>query len=456
MADIKTINKRHQDFFNTNATYDVQFRINALKNLQKNIHEMEDEILEALRLDLNKAHFEGYETELGIIYGEIRKVLKNLPKWVKPKRVRTPLMHFLSWSYICPEAYGNILIMSPWNYPFQLAMVPLIGAIAAGNTIVLKPSEYSFHTAEAIEKLIKKTFSDDYVTVVRGGREANKELLNEKFDYIFFTGSPVVGQLVMSSASKYLTPITLELGGKSPCIVGKTANVKLAARRIVWGKFLNSGQTCIAPDYLLVHKSVKDELIKYIKQYIVEFYGEHPEQCEYFPKIINEKHFNRLLGLMEEGDILIGGNSNAQTRQIEPTVIDNITLESPIMKEEIFGPLFPVLTFEDISEVYDIVQSMPKPLAFYLFTTDNNVIKYCMKKMSFGGGCINDTVMHIANSNLPFGGVGNSGMGQYHDKLTFDTFTHYKAILQKSNLVDVALRYPPFDNKMKLLKKFMK
>ena len=454
--DIKQINKNHYEFFNTSATYDLNFRLTQLRNLDRNMHEMESEILDALKKDLNKDHFEGYETELGLVYEEIRKTMKHLPKWIKFKRVKTPLLHFLSFSYVVPEAYGNILIMSPWNYPFQLAMIPLIGAIAAGNCVVLKPSEYSFNTAEVIEKLIKKTFDDNYISIVRGGRDANKTLLDEKFDYIFFTGSPTVGQLVMTQAAKYLTPITLELGGKSPCIVGKTADIKLAAKRIVWGKFLNSGQTCIAPDYLLVHESVKDELIKNMHFYIHEFYGEHPEKCEYYPRIINEKHFNRLQGLMKDGNIVVGGNVNPETRQIEPTLIENVKLDDPIMQEEIFGPLFPVITFREIQEVNKIVSSKPKPLAFYLFTTDKKVIHQCMKRLSFGGGCINDTVMHIANSNLPFGGVGNSGMGSYHSKLTFDTFTHYKAILRKSNLFDIEMRYPPFNNKLNTLRKIEK
>ena len=452
MPTIAEINKIHKEFFNTGTTFDVKFRLQALKKLQQNIKDNEDEILDALQKDLNKSHFEGYETEMGLVYEELRKTIKNLPKWVKKKTKPTPIIHFLSSSYVYPEPYGNVLIMSPWNYPFQLTMIPLIGAIAAGNTVVVKPSEYSFNTAEIIEKLITSSFEEKHVNIVRGGRQANQSLLEQKFDYIFFTGSPSVGKFVMESASKYLTPITLELGGKSPCIVDETADIKLSAKRIVWGKFLNSGQTCIAPDYLIVHKSVKDELVKYINYYVEEFYGKTPETCDYYPKIINEKHFERLQGLMKDGNILIGGRVNTQTRQIAPTIIDNITLDSPIMKEEIFGPLFPILTFNEFGEVHNIVASNPKPLAFYLFTTNNKIINECVKYLSFGGGCINDTVMHIANSNLPFGGVGNSGMGQYHSKLTFDTFTHYKAVLKKYNIVDIPMRYPPFNNKLKLLK----
>lgn len=454
--DVKTMNDLHEAFFQTGATRDVTFRVDALKKLEKTIKRHEVDILDALKKDLNKSHFEGYETELGIVYGELRDAIKNTNKWSKPHKVKTPFLHLISRSYVYPEPFGNTLIMSPWNYPFQLTIVPLIGAISAGNCCVVKPSEYSYNTATIIEKIIKETFDENFVSVVRGGREANKSLLAERFDYVFFTGSPSVGKFVMESASKYLTPVTLELGGKSPCIVDQTANVDLAAKRIAWGKFLNGGQTCIAPDYLLVHTSVKDALIDKIKGYILDFYGENPQNCEYYPKMINQKHYDRLSALLQDGNLLFGGRKNDTTLQIEPTIIDGVTFESPIMQEEIFGPILPVLTFEKISDAFSVVSSRPKPLACYLFSTDRSAIEYYTKNLSFGGGCINETIMQIANANLPFGGVGNSGMGKYHSKLSFDTFTNFKAVIKKSNLVDVPLRYPPFNDKLKYLKKIEK
>ena len=455
MLAMDEIMQNHRTFFKTGETKELSFRLNGLKKLQNALKNHEKEILDALKKDLNKSEFEGYETELGLVYEELQSTIRQLPKWAKKKRVKTPLMHFLSSSFVYPEPYGTVLILSPWNYPFQLVMIPLIGALAAGNCCVVKPSEYSFHTSEIIEKIIREVFRADYVSVIRGGRAENQLLLEQKFDYIFFTGSPTVGHLVMEKAAKNLTPITLELGGKSPCIVEQTANLSLAAKRIVWGKYLNAGQTCIAPDYLFVHHSVKTALIEELKKNIANFYGDTPESNEDYPKIINQKHFERLIGLMKEGNILFGGNINQKTRQIAPTLIDGISPDSPIMQEEIFGPLLPILTFETMEEVCDFVSSRPKPLALYLFTTENDVIEHTMKELSFGGGCINDTITHIANPFLPFGGVGQSGMGQYHGKRSFDTFTHQKAVLKKSNWVDVWLRYPPFKNHLDLLRKIM-
>ena len=455
MLAMDEIMQNHRTFFKTGETKELSFRLNGLKKLQNALKNHEKEILDALKKDLNKSEFEGYETELGLVYEELQSTIRQLPKWAKKKRVKTPLMHFLSSSFVYPEPYGTVLILSPWNYPFQLVMIPLIGALAAGNCCVVKPSEYSFHTSEIIEKIIREVFRADYVSVIRGGRAENQLLLEQKFDYIFFTGSPTVGHLVMEKAAKNLTPITLELGGKSPCIVEQTANLPLAAKRIVWGKYLNAGQTCIAPDYLFVHHSVKTALIEELKKNIANFYGDTPESNEDYPKIINQKHFERLIGLMKEGNILFGGNINQKTRQIAPTLIDGISPDSPIMQEEIFGPLLPILTFETMEEVCDFVSSRPKPLALYLFTTENDVIEHTMKELSFGGGCINDTITHIANPFLPFGGVGQSGMGQYHGKRSFDTFTHQKAVLKKSNWVDVWLRYPPFKNHLDLLRKIM-
>ncbi|KPU42463.1 NAD(P)-dependent benzaldehyde dehydrogenase [Oxobacter pfennigii] len=455
MYDVKKTIEKQRDFFDTGKTKDVSFRIAKLNLLRDTIKKYEGDIIAALKFDLNKAPFEAYETEVGIVLEEIRYTIKHISNWARPKRIKTPVIHFLSSSYIYREPYGSVLIMSPWNYPFQLAVVPLIGAIAAGNCSIVKPSEYSFRTSEIIEKIISEIFDESFVAVVRGGREANKRLLDEKFDYIFFTGSPQAGKIVMESASKHLTPVTLELGGKSPCIVDETANVKLAAKRIVWGKFLNAGQTCVAPDYLLVHRSVKDELISEMKNCIKVFYGNNPAANDDYPKIINQKHFERLSGLMKSGRVVTGGQSNEKTRQIAPTILEGITWESDVMQEEIFGPLLPIMEFEDLNDALDMVNRHPKPLAFYFFTTSKKNEVHAIRRASFGGGCINDTIIHLSNSNLPFGGVGESGMGQYHGKGSYDTFTHKKSIIKKSNLLDVPLRYPPFRNHLGLLKKIM-
>lgn len=431
-------------------------RKEKLRDLKRVIKKYEDEILEALKKDLNKSFFEGYETEVGIVLEEINYTLKHLNKWAKVKRVKTPIFHFPATSYIYQEAYGKVLIMSPWNYPFQLTIAPLVGAIAAGNRVVVKPSEYSNNTAEIIEKILKEVFSQDEVKVVKGGRAVNQDLLKQKYDYIFFTGSPAVGKIVMESAAKHLTPVTLELGGKSPCIVDSSAKVKMAAKRIAWGKFLNAGQTCVAPDYLLVHQDVKAELVKEMIGYIKEFYGNSPIDNPDYPKIINKKHFDRINGLIRSEKIITGGNCNEQAMKIAPTILDHITWQSPIMQEEIFGPVLPVMEFDDLNQVVEMMGNHPKPLALYFFTSSKENEKKILSNISFGGGCINDTIIHLSNSNLPFGGVGNSGMGQYHGKASFNTFSHPKSIIKKSNLIDIYLRYPPFKDHLKLLKKFLK
>lgn len=456
MYNIKEIIEKQRLFFEEGRTKDIDFRIEKLKMLRRVIIENEQEIMEALRKDLNKADFESYETEVGLVLEEIKYTIRHLPNWAGRKRVKTPLTHFLSRSYMYSEPYGITLIMSPWNYPFQLTIAPLIGAIAAGNCSIIKPSEYSYHTSAVIDKLISENFDECYIAVVKGGREVNKTLLEEKFDYIFFTGSVPVGKIVMEAASKHLTPVTLELGGKSPCIVDETANIDLAAKRIVWGKFLNAGQTCVAPDYLMVQSSVKDKLIHKMKEYITEFYGESPCNNVDYPKIINDKHFNRLLGLLRNENIIFGGECNDKTNQISPTILDNVTWDNAIMQEEIFGPILPVLEFESLGEVISVVNKHPKPLALYLFTNDNEREKNVIKNISFGGGCINDTIVHLATSYMPFGGVGDSGMGGYHGKASFDTFSHKKSILKKSNWLDVPLRYPPYKEHLKLLKRIMR
>lgn len=456
MKQIKQTLASQSAFYASGKTKNIQFRIVKLKRLYAAVKKYQSEILYALKRDLNKAPFEAYETEVGIVLEEIRYTINRVSQWSKPKRVKTPLIHFPSSSYLYTEPYGTVLIMSPWNYPFQLAMVPLVGAIAAGNCAVVKPSEYSFYTSEIIEKIIREVFGDHHVSVVRGGREANQTLLDEKFDYIFFTGSPQVGRVVMEAAAKHLTPLTLELGGKSPCIVDETANIRLAAKRIVWGKFLNAGQTCVAPDYLLVHSSVKNRLIHEMKKYIVKFYGIDQVNNEEYPKIINAKHFEHILGLMKSGRIAFGGQFDQKSGRIAPTILDQITWDSAVMREEIFGPLLPVMEFDDLQQALAMLSEHPKPLAFYFFTTSKRNEAYAIRKASFGGGCINDTIIHLSNPNLLFGGVGESGMGQYHGKGSYETFTHTKSIMKKSNLLDVNLRYPPFKNHLRVLEKLMK
>ena len=432
------------------------YRKQKLQDLRVAIKKYEDEIFRALKKDLNKSAFEAYETEVGIVLEEINYTLKHLNKWAKPKRIKTPIFNFLSTSYIYHEPYGKVLIMSPWNYPFQLTITPLIGAFAAGNQIIVKPSEYSSSTAIVVEKLLNEVFSQEEVTVIRGGRAVNQALLEQKYDYIFFTGSFAVGKIVMESAAKYLTPVTLELGGKSPCIIDDSAKVKLAAKRIVWGKLLNAGQTCVAPDYILVHRNIKDELVKEMINYIKEFYGESPINNPDYPKIINEKHYKRILGLIENENIITGGQVDLDLMKIAPTILDDVSWQSPVMQEEIFGPVLQIIEFDNLDDVVTMIQNYPKPLALYFFTTNKENEKMLLSKVSFGGGCINDTIIHLSNSNLPFGGVGQSGMGQYHGKASFDTFSHSKSIIKKSNLVDINLRYPPFKDHLKLLKKILK
>jgi aldehyde dehydrogenase (NAD+) len=424
-----------------------------LKTLQKSIIAHESEIFDALKKDLNKSPFEAYETEVGITLQELQYVIKHVRSWAKPERVKTPLLHFKSTSFILSEPYGVVLIMSPWNYPLQLSIAPLIGSIAAGNCTLIKPSAYSPATSAVIAKIVRECFDEGFVAVIEGGREANQALLKEKFDYIFFTGSVEVGKTVMAAAAENLTPVTLELGGKSPCIVDCNTNLEITARRIVWGKCLNAGQTCVAPDYLLVHKDVKNDLLNSMKKYIAEFYGQHPHKSEDLPKIINRKHFDRVKELLNCGKTVVGGQYDEKTLKISPTILDDVSWDEPVMQEEIFGPVLPVLEFDDLSQVIETVNKRPKPLALYLFTTSKQTEKKILENIPFGGGCINDTIVHLATSYMPFGGVGESGMGRYHGRWSFDTFSHKKSILKKSNLIDIKLRYPPYRDKLSLLKK---
>lgn len=446
--------KRQRSFFRLGKTKEASFRIAALMRLKKGIITKEEKILGALKLDLNKSGVEAYMTEIGMVLEEINSTIKLIRKYTRREYVKTPLAQFPAISFTVSEPYGVVLIMAPWNYPFQLSISPLIGAIAAGNCAVIKPSEYAPHAAEVIEELIRECFPPQFVKVINGDSEVSKALLNQKFDYIFFTGGGAVGRIVMEQAAKNLTPVTLELGGKSPCIVEKSADVRLAAKRIVFGKFLNAGQTCVAPDYVYVHKEIKEEFIYFIKYFIHAFYGENPIQNENYPKIINEKHCNRLLGLIENETIIYGGKFF--DGKLEPTLTDTLSWQGRIMREEIFGPILPILTYTDIKEVVNTISTNPKPLALYLFTRNKQAEDYVIKNISFGGGCINDTIVHLATPYMGFGGVGESGMGQYHGKYSLDTFSHKKSILKKANWLDLPMRYYPYHKiKEKMIRFFL-
>ena len=451
----ETIQKQRA-FFSTYKTKDITFRIEMLEKLEHSINKYEDKIIQALHDDLKKSPYEAYMTEIGTVKEELNFHLKHLKSWAKPKKVKTPILHFISSSFIYPEAYGVVLIIAPWNYPFNLLFTPLIGAISAGNCVVLKPSIHSPHASTLIEELITNTFREEYISIFLDEERLNQTLKKDKFDYIFYSGNPTFGKKIMEAASKHLTPVTLELGGKSPCIVDREAKIDYSARRIAWGKFLNAGQSCVAPDYIFVDNTIKNKFIETLQKYIKLFYGENPEESPDFSRIINDKHFERLCGLMQKGTILTGGETKKETRYISPTIIDDINPEDPIMQEEIFGPLLPVLEYNTLDEAISFINSRPKPLALYFFSQNRRKQKMVLHKTSSGGGCINDTIMHIAGSYLPFGGIENSGMGAYHGKATFDIFSHKRSILKKSNILDVKLRYPPYKRKMKLMRKFMK
>ncbi|MGG7164662.1 aldehyde dehydrogenase [Clostridium ihumii] len=457
MIDIKNIVTIQRNFFLKGNTLSVDFRLTQLNKLKLILKNNESMILDALHNDLRKSNFEGYETEFGIVLEELNYTIKHLKTWMQATKVKTQMAQFPAKCFTYPEPYGVTLIISPWNYPFQLSMAPLIGAIAAGNTVVLKPSNKSSNTSKVLTKLLEENFPKELISVVNGGRAANTSLLEQKFDYIFFTGSVPVGKIVMEAASKNLTPVTLELGGKSPCIVDETADLKLTAKRIVWGKFLNAGQTCVAPDYLYVHKSVKDELIKHLKRYIIKFYGKNPKESNDYPRIIDGKAFERLIDYLNCGKIAIGGDIDQDELYIEPTILDNITFEDKVMKDEIFGPILPVLEFESLNEVIATINERPKPLALYFFSSDEKNISRILQRTTSGGACINETIIHVASLYLPFGGVGESGMGKYHGASSFETFSHIKSVVKKDFSMDVPLRYPPFSSsKLSKLKKIFK
>lgn len=445
-----------REFFQSGATKSYHFRIKQLDKLYKVISENEKLILDSVKKDLNKSIFEGFFGDVALILHEISFVKKHLSKWMKPEAVRTPITHFGSSCKIYQEPYGVNLIISPWNYPFQLTFIPLIGAIAGGNTAVIKPSELSPNSSALITKLINENFSSEHVICIEGGIEVSNVLLNEQFDHIFFTGSVPVGKIIMDAASKNLTPVTLELGGKSPTIVDSSANIKLAARRIAWGKFFNAGQSCVAPDYLYVHKSVEDEFLSNLKDEILKLYTNNALNYSDYAHIINIKHFSRLKSLLTGATVFLGGRTDENTLAFEPTILTNVSNDHPVMMEEIFGPILPVISFASIDEVIAEINKRPKPLALYLFTENKTVKEKVIENIPFGGGSINDTLFHLANPHLPFGGVGSSGHGSYHGIHSFKCFTHQKSILSQTTKFDLSVRYHTTRGALKIIRKFFK
>ncbi|MGN1047425.1 MAG: aldehyde dehydrogenase [Eubacteriales bacterium] len=446
--EIQSLLEKQRNYYKSGATVPVKFRIEQLRKLYAAVKRYENEIGEALNADLGKSQYEGFMCETGLVLSEISYLIRHTKRFAKRKTVYTPLAQFPSHSFRQPTPYGNTLIMSPWNYPFLLTVEPLADAISAGNTAIVKPSAYSPATSKIIEKIIAECFSPEYVAVVTGGRAENSALLEQKFDFVFFTGSQAVGKEVLRHTAEYLTPVVLELGGKSPCIVDKSANIKLAAKRIVFGKYLNCGQTCVAPDYILCESSVKEEFVTEVIRQIKRQYGENPLRNEDYGKIINEKHFKRLCGLIDRNKVVFGGEVSPETCQIAPTVMDGVTAEDAVMGEEIFGPIMPIITFDDFESVVKELKNKPKPLALYLFSGDKKHINTVTTELSYGGGCINDVVIHLATSEMGFGGVGESGMGSYHGKEGFDAFSHYKSVVDKKVWLDLPMRYQPYKSKL--------
>lgn len=452
MSNFDAILDKQRAYFRDGHTKSLDFRIKQLETLKTLLKENEEELMNAVYEDFKKPPFETFGTEIGLIINEINFALKNIEKWVRPQSVPSSLVNFPSKNYILKEPYGNVLIIAPWNYPIQLCLLPLVGALAAGNTAVIKPSELTTQTSAVLEKLIATYFNPEVATVVLGGVETSSELLELPFNYIFFTGSTRVGKIIMQSAAKRLIPVTLELGGKTPCIVDETADLEISAKRIVWGKFVNAGQTCVAPDYLLVQDTIREEFLDHLKTAIVSLYGEDPSRSDDFTRIINNEHFERLAALLHDGTTVIGGETDASQCYIAPTVLSEITWNDPIMKDEIFGPILPVLTFSDVDDAIAQILQTTRPLALYLFTSKDATEKKVLEQVSFGGGAINDTIAQLGNHHLSFGGVGASGFGSYHGKASFDSFSHQKSIMKKNFLVDIPLRYAPYDDKIKWLK----
>ena len=439
-----------------NYKTDFSFRKKTLENLLENIIQYENDILEALYKDFKKPYFESYITETNYVISDLKLTIKNIENWSKPKKVSGSILNFPSTDYIYSEPYGNVLVISPWNYPFQLAMCPVVAAVAAGNSVTLKPSENTPNTSLILAKIIRETFNEKHVVAILGDAGMAEQLLKQRWNYIFFTGSVTVGKIIAKIAAENLTPVTLELGGKSPCIVDQTANLKLAAKRIVWGKFLNAGQTCVAPDYVLVHRKIKKEFTENLKLEISKAFGENPENSVDFARIVNQKNWDRQLQLLENQKILVGGQASKSDFYLAPTLVDDPDLKSPLMQEEIFGPILPIISFENKSDLQKIITSYDKPLSLYLFSEKKSFVDEILTNYSFGGGCVNDVIIHLANNNLPFGGVGNSGIGAYHGKYSFDTFSHKKSIVKRGTWLDLPVRYAPYKNKINFLRKIMK
>ncbi len=439
-----------------NFKNDIQYRKKSLEDLLENIINYESEITEALYKDFRKSEFEAVVTETNYVISDLKDTIKNICSWAKPKKVRASILNFPSSDYIYNEPYGNVLIISPWNYPFQLAICPLVAAVAAGNHVTLKPSELTPNTSLIIAKIIRETFDNKHVVAILGDVGMAQQLLKQKWNYIFFTGSVQVGKIIAKIAAENLTPVTLELGGKSPVIVDETANLKIAARRIIWGKILNAGQTCVAPDYVLVNSKIKNEFVKNLKQEITNALGENPENSPDYARIINSKNWERQLLLLENQNIISGGQSNRKGFYLAPTLLDEPKLNSLVMQEEIFGPILPIISYNSKSEIDKIISSYDKPLSLYIFSEKKSFVDEIISKHSFGGGCVNDVVVHLANSRLPFGGVGNSGIGAYHGKLSFDLFSHKKSIVKRGNWLDLPMRYAPYGNKLKWIKRVLK
>ena len=455
---IKSLLEKQRAYYKSGATVPIKFRIEQLKKLYAAVKKYETQINDALKADLGKSRYEGFMCESGLVLAEISYMIRHTKRFAKKKTVWTPLAQFASHSFKQPVPYGNTLIMSPWNYPFLLTVDPLADAIAAGNTAIVKPSAYSPATGKIIEKIVTECFAPEYVAVVTGGRAENAALLEQRFDFVFFTGSQAVGKEVLRHAAEHLTPAVLELGGKSPCIVDASANIKLAAKRIVWGKYLNCGQTCVAPDYILCEKSIKDEFVAEAVKQIRKQFGQKPLENKDYGKIVNEKHFARLRGLIDPNKVIVGGEADPDSCKIAPTVMDNVTYEDAVMGEEIFGPIMPVLTFDSFEALLDELKDKEKPLALYLFSQNKQHIRRVTTELSYGGGCINDVVIHLATSEMGFGGVGASGMGSYHGRDGFCAFSHYKSIVDKKTWMDLPMRYQPFKSKLyeKLLHLFLR
>ena len=456
-ATIQNLVKSQRTFFATGKTRDVEFRLAALRKLQDLIVAHEKEIADALLKDFNKPYQEAFSTEVANVLGDIKHVMKHLRGWAKPKKVASPLLLMPAKSHLYSEPYGCTLVIAPWNYPFQLQISPLVGAIAAGNTAIIKPSEITVNTQKLLVDLISKNFPPEYIAAVGGGVTESQLLLEEKFDFIFFTGSTRVGKIVMEKAAKHLTPVCLELGGKSPCVVTPDIDIKIAAKRIIWGKFLNAGQSCVAPDYIAIHSSIYEKFLTELKNTIVEFYGENPRNNSDYARVVNETHFDRIVSYIDKSKLFFGGQSEKSALYVAPTILRDVAWNDRIMEDEVFGPVMPCFKYDDISTLLSQIAERPKPLAFYLFTNDTGLQERVLANMSYGGACVNDTMVHLINPNLPFGGVGDSGMGGYHGKFSFDVFSHKKSAVRKPFALDATMRYPPYtDFKLKLIRFFMK